>query len=221
MIKSNGRQAPPVWVGFHRDALLIVLGLDCLWMGIEVATATTIVGIPAIPFIAFSLFGISSWIVFSKQRALGDSYIQATWKSIFLGMVAGVPIPVFYTCLFGIFAIINKIAPSNKAIQFKLPTLTEQRLGRFLIEFKTIEDSLKRAVEQIDAEAVDQSIKKNIGFLKKHRSIPVELAESLDNFRESRNDFVHLPPETPGIQEIREVLQFSKDVKPFVPTNRN
>ena len=99
----------PSWLGFHRDGLIVTLALDCLWMVLEVAATATVVGIPAVPFIAFMLFGVSAWIVFSKQRQLGDSYIQATWKSIVLGAIAGVPYSIFGGIVFGILGLLRAL----------------------------------------------------------------------------------------------------------------
>ena len=88
MPESSSRKVPPSWLGFHRDGLITTLILDSLWMFIEVSAAASIVGIPAIPFIAFVLFGLTSYIVFSKQRILGNSYVEAGCRAVFLGFIA-------------------------------------------------------------------------------------------------------------------------------------
>jgi Domain of unknown function (DUF4145) len=210
MPESRGRKTPPSWLGFHRDGLIIVFILDCLWSVIEVGAGATIVGIPAIPFIAFSLFGISSYIVFSKQRALSDSYIQATWKSIFLGAIAGVPFPVFFTMLFFVFAVVNKILPKTKGISVQLPTLDHQSLGKFISDFKEVEELLKVVVQEVDASKVSSKVSENIEFLKSKGMIPTDLAKSLDKIRGARNDAAHSALETPDLGDMR-LLKKVKD----------
>lgn len=59
MAKYIEKSKQPSWLGFHRDGLIIVLCLDLLWTVIEVGTSATVVGIPAIPFIAFVMFGLT------------------------------------------------------------------------------------------------------------------------------------------------------------------
>ncbi|MGB3239436.1 MAG: hypothetical protein WBB29_14145 [Geitlerinemataceae cyanobacterium] len=66
MTEYSGRQKPLSWLGFHRDGLIIVLVLDLLWTVIEIGAGASIVGIPAIPFIAFVMFGVSYLQRFSQ-----------------------------------------------------------------------------------------------------------------------------------------------------------
>jgi hypothetical protein len=207
---ADSKQIPPSWLGFHRDGLVVTLILDCLWSIIEVAAGATIVGIPAIPFIAFSLFGISSYIVFLKQRALGDSYIQTTWKSIFLGAIAGVPFPVFFTMLFFVFAVANQILPKTKGIAVQLPTFDPQSVGKFINEFKEVEELLQLLVKEVDASKVSDKVKKNIDFLNDKGMISTDLAKSLNKIRESRNGVAHSASKIPDLGDMR-LLKEVKD----------
>ena len=111
MPESSVGKAPPSWLGFHRDGLIATLIFDSLWMLIEFFAVVSVVGLPAIPIIAFVLFGLTSYIVFSKQRILGNGDVEALCRAVFLGFIAGVPIPLFYTAGFTIFGVLHKILP--------------------------------------------------------------------------------------------------------------
>jgi len=213
MPESSGRKVPPSWLGFHRDGLVTVLILDSLWMFMEIAAGASIVGIPAIPFIAFVLFGLTSYIVFSKQRILGDSYLQATWKSLVLGFIAGVPIPIFFTIVFTGFGIVNKILPSNKGIEVKLPTLDQQNLGKFMSDFKVVEELLKQAVQEVDASQVSSKVSENIDFLKSKGMIPADLVKSLDKIRDTRNSVAHSTLEMPNLSDLRLLKKVKDEVE--------
>jgi hypothetical protein len=206
-------QMPPSWLGFHRGALISVLLLDCLWMFIEVATGASIVGIPALPFIAFILFGLSFFIVFSKQRILGDSYFNATWKSFFMGVIAGLPFPVFYTLIFMVFAGANKILPKTKGIGVKLPSLDHQNLGKFTSEFKELETLLKQAAEQIDIQQSNENVFENIKFLRNKGIISEELTKSLHNIRKFRNNITHTSSTAPTIKDLRLLKRCKEEVE--------
>lgn len=213
MPESSGKQTPPNWLGFHRDGLFTVFILDCLWMFIEVTAGATVVGIPAIPFIAFLLFGLSFWIVFSKQRILGDNYFQATWKSVVLGTIAGLPFSVFFTMLFVAFAVINKVLPQTKGIGVRLPTLDHHNLGKFTSEFKEIEELLKQAVQQIDSQQSNLTVNENIKFLKKKGIIPTDLAKSLHEIRKVRNSITHETLEIADVRHLRLLRKCREEIE--------
>lgn len=213
MPESSARKVPPSWLGFHRDGLITVLILDCLWMFIEVSAAASIVGIPAIPFIAFVLFGLTSYIVFSKQCILGNSNGEALCRAVFLGVIAGVPIPVVYTAAFMLIGMVNKILPKTKGIEVKLPTLEQQNLGKFLSEFKIVEELLKQAVEKIDASKVSSNVSENIKFLQNRGMIPENLVEPLDKIRTARNSFIHPTPKTPNASHLRDLKAVKDEVE--------
>jgi len=204
MSEANDKKIPPSWLGFHRDGLVVVLILDSLWMFIEVASG------PAIPLMAFLLFGLSSYIVFSKQRILGDNYIQSSWKSLVLGIIAGVPFSVFFTILFAIFAMANKILPRTKGITVQLPTLDHQNLGKFMNDFKEVEELLKQVVQEVDTSKVSSKVSENIEFLKIKGTIPSDLAKSLDKIRNARNNFAHSALKMPNLSDMR-LLKKVKD----------
>jgi hypothetical protein len=213
MPESSGRKVPPSWLGFHRDGLVAVLILDSLWMFIEVSAAASIVGIPAIPFIAFVLFGLTSYIVFFKQRILGNSYVEATWRSLFLGVIAGVPIPIFFTIGFMVIGIVNKILPNTKGIEVKLPTLDRQNLGKFISDFKVVEELLKQAVQEVDASQVSSKVSENIKFLQDRGMIPADLVKSLKRVRDTRNSVAHSTPEMPNVSDLRELKKVKDEVE--------
>ncbi|MBE9126315.1 MULTISPECIES: hypothetical protein [unclassified Coleofasciculus] len=213
MPESIARKVPPSWLGFHRDGLITVLILDCLWMFIEVSAAASIVGIPAIPFIAFVLFGLTSYIVFSKQRILGNSYVEASWISLFLGVIAGVPIPVFFTIGFMVIGIVNKILPKTKGIEVKLPTLDQQNMGKFISDFKVVEELLKLAVQEVDASQVSSKVSENIKFLQDRGMIPADLVKSLDKIRGTRNNVTHSTTEMPSVSDLRELKKVKDEVE--------
>lgn len=213
MPESSVRKVPPSWLGFHRDGLVAVLILDSLWMFIEVSAAASIVGIPAIPFIAFVLFGLTSYIVFFKQRILGNSYVEATWRSLFLGVIAGVPIPVFFTIGFMVIGIVNKILPNTKGIEVKLPTLDRQNLGKFISDFKVVEELLKQAVQEVDASQVSSKVSENIKFLQDRGMIPADLVKSLKRVRDTRNSVAHSTPEMPNVSDLRELKKVKDEVE--------
>jgi hypothetical protein len=182
-------------------------------MFIEVSAAASIVGIPAIPFIAFVLFGLTSYIVFSKQRILGNSYFEAGCRAVFLGFIAGVPIPVFYTAAFMLIGMVNKILPKTKGIEVKLPSLEQQNLGKFISEFKVVEELLQQAVEKIDASQVSSKVSENIKFLQDRGMIPENLVESLKKVRDTRNSVAHSTPETPSVSDLRELKEVKDEVE--------
>ena len=213
MPESSGRKVPPSWLGFHRDGLITTLILDSLWMFIEVSAAASIVGIPAIPFIAFVLFGLTSYIVFSKQCILGNSNGEALCRAVFLGVIAGVPIPVFYTAAFMLIGMVDKILPKTKGIEVKLPSLDQQNLGKFISDFKIVEELLQQAVEKIDASQVSSKVSENIKFLQDRGMIPENLVESLKKVRDTRNSVAHSTPETPSVSDLRELKEVKDEVE--------
>jgi hypothetical protein len=182
-------------------------------MFIEVSAAASIVGIPAIPLIAFVLFGLTSYIVFSKQRILGNSNGEALCRAVFLGVIAGVPIPVFYTAAFMLIGMVNKILPKTKGIEVKLPSLEQQNLGKFLSDFKIVEELLKQAVEKIDASQVSSKVSENIKFLQDRGMIPENLVESLKKVRATRNSVAHSTTETPSVSDMRELKAVKDEVE--------
>lgn len=191
MSKSENRKAPPNWFGFHRDGLISVFLLDCLWMFIETGAAISIVGISAIPVIVFVIFGLSSYIVFSKQQILGDRPAPALIKAVFLGAVAAVPFPVFYTMLLVVIALLNKLLPQARATAATMPLFKDENLGRFANDFKQIEDILAQAVKEVDRSQVSSKIHHNINFLHHKGMISKDLYNELHKIKDIRNDLIH------------------------------
>jgi hypothetical protein len=197
MSQSENRKAPPQWLGFHRDGLIAVFLLDCLWMLIETGAAISIVGIPAIPVIVFVIFGLSSYIVFSKQRILGDRPASALVKAVFLGAVAAVPFPVFYTMLLAVISILHRLLPQASNAAAKVGSTTtatlfkDERFGRFANDFKEIEDILAEAVRKVDRSQVSSEVFENIKFLNRKGMISEDLCNSLHEIRQIRNKLVH------------------------------
>lgn len=197
MSKSENRKAPPNWLGFHRDGLIAIFLLDCLWMFIETGAAISIVGIPAIPVIVFVIFGLSSYIVFSKQRILGDRPAPALVKAVFLGAVAAVPFPVFYTMLLVVISILHRLLPQASNAAAKVGSATtvalfkDERFGRFANDFKEIEDILAEAVRKVDLSQVSKKVSKNIDFLNRKGMMSKDLYDSLYEIKEIRNDLTH------------------------------
>jgi len=191
MSKSENREAPPNWFGFHRDGLIAVFLLDCLWMFIETGAAVSIVGIPAIPVIVFVIFGLSSYIVFSKQRILGDRPTPALVKAVFLGAVAAVPFPVFYTIAFVFIGVLQKLFPQAGRVAGEMPLFKNERFGSFANDFKQIEDILEQAVKKIDRSQASSKVSDNINFLNHKGMMPENLYKSLHEIREVRNRLIH------------------------------
>jgi hypothetical protein len=191
MSQSNNGKIPPSWLGFHRDGLIAVLLLDCLWMLIEGGAVISIIGISVIPLIVFAIFGLSSYIVFSKQRILGDRPTPAMVKAVFLGIIAAVPFPVFYTILFVGFGVLHKLLPQAHRVAEKLPVFEHENLGRFASDFKEIEEYLKQAVQKVDRAQVSSNVSENINFLKQKEMMPEDLFNSLDEIRKIRNRLIH------------------------------
>jgi hypothetical protein len=213
MAESSVGKVPPSWLGFHRDGLIATLILDSLWMFIEVSAAASIVGLPAIPVIAFVLFGLTSYIVFSKQRVLGNSDVEALCRAVFLGFIAGVPIPVFYTAAFLLIGMVDKILPKTKGIEVKLPSLEQQNLGKFISDFKVVEELLKQAVQKVDASQVSSKVSENIKFLQDRGMIPADLVKSLDKIRDTRNSVTHSAPEMPNVSDLRELKKVKDEIE--------
>lgn len=191
MSKSGNRKAPPSWFGFHRDGLIAVFLLDCLWMFIETGAAISIVGIPAIPVIVFVIFGLSSYIVFSKQRILGDRPAPALVKAVFLGVVAAVPFPVFYTIALAIIGVLHKLFPQASRVAGEMPLFKNEKFGRFANDFKEIEDTLRQAVKKIDRSQVSDKVGENIDFLHQKGMISKDLFNELKKIKSIRNDLIH------------------------------
>lgn len=202
MRESKARQTPPIWFGFHRDGLIAVFLLDCLWMLIETGAAISIVGIPAIPVIVFVLFGLSSYIVFSKQRILGDHPTPALVKAVFLGVVAAVPFPVFYTIALVVIGVLHKLFPQASRAAGVVPLFKDAKFGRFANDFKEIEGALKEAVRKVDPSKVSDKVSENINFLASKGMMPEDLRKELDKIRKFRNKLVH------GKLTIPDSIQF-------------
>jgi hypothetical protein len=197
MSHYENRKAAPQWLGFHRDGLIAVFLLDCLWMLIETGAAISIVGIPAIPVIVFVLFGLSAYIVFSKQRILGDRPTPALVKAVFLGAVVAVPFPVFYTMLLVVISILHRLLPKASNTAAKVGSATtvslfkDERFGRFANDFKEIEDILAEAVGKVDQSQVRKEVYKNIDFLNRKGMMSQDLYDSLYEIRQIRNNLTH------------------------------
>jgi hypothetical protein len=191
MSKSENRNSPPNWFGFHRDGLIAVFLLDCLWMFIETGAAISIVGIPAIPVIVFVIFGLSSYIVFSKQRILGDRPAPAIVKGVSLGVVAAVPFPVFYTIALVVIGVLHKLFPQASRVAGEIPLFKDERFGRFANDFKEIESVLKEAVRKVDPSKVSDEVFENINFLDRKGMMSKDLCDELHKIRKIRNKLVH------------------------------
>jgi len=215
MLENQSQNNQPSWLGFHRNGLLAVLLLDSLWMCIEVSAGMTIIGIPAIPFIAFILFGLASWIVYKNQRSLGDSFFQATWKAVVLGAIAGVPLSVLFTLLFLLFAGINKLLPNTRGIGIKLPEGHHSTAGKFAEDFSQLEELLSMAANKINAQRMDDTVFENIRLLKKSRVIDKEMYKSLDEIRKARNR-IHPPFQAPNVKHQRLLRKLREEMEVIV-----
>jgi hypothetical protein len=212
MSESENRKVHPSWLGFHRDGLIAVLILDCLWMFIEGGAVISIVGIPAIPLIVFAIFGLSSYIVFSKQRILGDRPTPAMVKAVLLGVIAAVPFPVFYTILFVGFGVLHKLLPQAHRAAEKLPVFEHENLGKFASDFKEIEELLKQAVQKVDSSQISSKVSQNIDFLIQKGMMPQDLTESLDEIRKIRNRLIHEDLDIPKSIHLELLKKCKEDV---------
>lgn len=190
----RGRPAHPSWLGFHRDGLITVLVLDLLWIVIETSA------LPLISLLVFIIFGISSYIVFSKQRILGDSQTVALVKALVLGVIAAIPTSIVFMIFCASVAILNKFVPAESVESLsgfipatnRSPNLEYQNLGEFISDFKDLEEILYRSVEKIDYKKVTTSPDENIKFLRNKGVLPEELLDSLSAIRRVRNSAVHM-----------------------------
>ncbi|MBD2579925.1 hypothetical protein [Oscillatoria sp. FACHB-1406] len=215
MAEYNELKKPSSWLGFHRDGLIMVLFLDLLWTIIEIGTTATVVGIPAIPFIAFVMFGLTYWLVYKKQRKLGNSMKMAMVRAFFLGVVAGLPFSVTYWLMVFVFAILNQVLPKSQGVSVKLPSNEQFNLGKFAIEFKEVEHLLKLAIEQA-GKIPSSKVVDNIEFLRARREIPVELANSLDQLREVRNHVTHEVGINPNAENLRLLKKLQDELRAIV-----
>ena len=133
----KGKPTHPSWLGFHRDGLFTVLALDLLWIVIEISA------LPLVPLLVFIIFGISSYVVFSKQRILGDSQTVALIKALFLGFIAAIPTSIVFMTFCAVVAILNKFVPAESLESLsgfvpvtKSPNLEYQNLGEFISDFR-------------------------------------------------------------------------------------
>lgn len=215
MPEYNDRQKAPSWLGFHRDGLIIVLVLDLSWTFIEVAAGASIIGIPAIPFIAFSMFGLASFIIFKKQRKLGDSQKVAISKAFILGAIAGIPFSFIYWLLFGLFGILNFILPNTKGVSVKLPSHQEFSLGKFTTEFKEVESLLKKAIKQVGKQPFSE-VYDNIEYLKDKGKISIDMADALHQVRKVRNKITHNTDINPDVNNLRLLKRIKEELEGIV-----
>ncbi len=216
VLKDKSLQKIPVWLGFHRDGLLLVLALDWLWALLEFSAGATIVGIPAIPFISFAMFLVGAKFVYNKQIVIGDKPISATGKAVLAGIFAGFPSPIMYTSMWAIFAIINAIIPKTKGVSIKMPSNDHVNIGKFTSEYKNTEALLKKIAQQgggntkLDCTNVCDCVK----FLQKKQMISQEVAERLTEVRKFRNDYVHNGgTEVPSIYYIRLIKRCREEIE--------
>ena len=108
---------------------------------------------------------------------------------------------------------VDKILPKTKGIEVKLPSLEQQNLGKFISDFKIVEELLQQAVEKIDASKVSSNVSENIKFLQDRGMIPENLVEPLDKIRKTRNSFVHPTPKMPNVSHLRELKKVKDEVE--------
>jgi hypothetical protein len=201
------KKLQPSLVGFHTHALITTVVLDCVWMVLEVGTGGLI------NIIVFVIFGITSYVVFTKQRLLGDSQSIALTKAVFLGIVAGLPFSFTGLFIFGLFGFLNKVLPATENFAVKLPTVETYDLGSFMSEFRQLETLLSQSVAAIDPKSVNKEISKNIAFVEEKGLISEELLALLDETRRIRNNLVHGSATMPPKIFTKNDLQILKQCK--------
>ena len=214
--RNENSSSQPSWFGFHRDGLIIVFLLDWLWLLMEFSAGATIVGVAAIPFIAFALFALSFLVVMYRQRKLGNSYREATARAFFLGFIAGFPTPIFYTILCGFFAVGNALVPKTRGVSIKFPSNEVFNVGRFTSEYRHIESLLKEMVELNGGDTVREcsNVNKCIKFLQKRQVLPKETSQALDQLRKIRNNYIHKSDSiVPDIGHIRLLKRCKEEVE--------
>jgi hypothetical protein len=192
----------PSLVGFHRDSLITTVVLDCVWMILELGTAGLI------NFFVFIIFGLTSYIVFTKQRLLGDSQSTALAKSIFLGIVAGLPFSFTGLFIFGLFGVLNKVIPATENFAVKLPTSEIYNRGSFISEFTGIEELFAKSVAAIDPKKVSDKLAENIKFIEERGFISRESSELFNKARDIRNEIAHSSSKIVTSNDLQILRQF-------------
>ena len=192
----------PTLVGFHRDSLIITVVLDCVWMVLEIGTAGLI------NLLVFIIFGITSYVVFTKQRLLGDSQSTALAKAVFLGIVAGLPFSFTGLFVFGLFGVLNKVIPRTENFAVKLPTSEVYNRGSFISEFTQIEELITKSVAAIDPKKVSDKLAENIEFIETRGIISRESSELFKAARDIRNDIAHKSSKIVTSNDLQILRQF-------------
>jgi hypothetical protein len=182
---STEKIAQPSLLGFHTHGLIATVLLDCLWMVLEVGTGGFI------NLLVFVIFGITSYIVFTKQRLLGDSRSIALTKAIFLGVIAGFPTSFTGLFLFGFLKVLSNVIPTTEKFSVKLATAETVGLGEFMSEFKQLETLFAQSVGAVDPKAVHDKFAKNVEFMGEKELISGDLLVLLKAVGKIRNNVVH------------------------------
>lgn len=206
------------WIGFHRNGVLLVLFFDWLWSIMEFSAGATLIGIPAIPFIAFVLFAIAFRVVYVKQRSLGDSQAVATGKAMLLAFIAGVPTPVLYTGISILFAVANRIMPDTRGISVKFPSNEHLNIGKFTSEYRETELLLKEVVKQHGGDLKQcYNINECIKFLSKEKIIEKTTIKDLHQVRKIRNNYNHTEASViPDIMHFRILRKCKEEIELIV-----
>ncbi|MGB5898742.1 MAG: DUF4145 domain-containing protein [Geitlerinemataceae cyanobacterium] len=128
-------------------------------------------------------------------------------KALFLGVFAGVPFSVTYWLLVGILGILNSILPKTKGVAVKFPSHDPMTIGKFASDFKVVESLLKQSVEKVGKTPFSK-VSENIEYLKDKGKISIEMANSLHELRDIRNNIIHnieINPETCNLRLLKKI----------------
>ena len=91
-------EVPRAAVPVNPLSAIIMMAVDALWTLPEVALTASGIGIPGLILTSLAAFGVTAFAVSRVQAGLaGDEAQTATAKGIGLGILAGLPYPVFGT----------------------------------------------------------------------------------------------------------------------------
>lgn len=211
MTSTHTNPSPPVWFGVHRDALIIVCLLDILWTLIEFSAAATVIGIPAIPFVALLIFVLSFVLTYNKQRIVGDNQVKAAGISVLLSAFAAIPFSFISLFLAFFCGIANKMTPNTKGVKIRIPSSEDLGMGKFANDFKILETRLQTLAQQ-NGLREGKKLYECIGYLKAKELISPELFNNLDHIRVARNQLIHDQTTVPSTAEQRLLNRCLEDI---------
>ncbi|MCB1037228.1 MAG: hypothetical protein KDD47_25590 [Acidobacteria bacterium] len=93
-----GSRAEPQKAPVHPLSAILLIAVDFLWTGPEALLTASAVGIPALLLTSLAAFGVTFFAVSRVQSGLaGEEPKAASAKGIGLGVLAGLPYPIFGT----------------------------------------------------------------------------------------------------------------------------